>query len=300
MGNPKTSIETRTLMKLDLKHIILILLLCLFSPVGNGQNPFDISYKTKPSAEQLEILQDSLAQNPFNKLERDQVRQVNELVLSRRAQAGLLSKKLGFWYFLISVFLIAVIRTFDKSLFNTIFEMIQSGTKLSAILRRRVNPLNANYLMLFVLFVIQLGYFIFLGFERFDLIGLARPGTMLLAITGGVAAYYLGKYLLLIMMKSIYPVDEEVSYYTNHMLIFGIAIGILLVVFNALITFGSTGFSKVVLGIAILLLCIVLIYRHLRVTGGLSRSLLGNGIYFLLYLCAVEISPLLLLYTWMQ
>jgi hypothetical protein len=145
------------------------------------------------------------------------------------------------------------------------------------------------YLMSASLFVYLLGRYG--GLIEGDLFWqpLAQIGA---AVTGLIVL----RHLVLSIMGHIFPLQAETSQYSFCIMIFGIAAGLLLIPANLLIAYAPAELTSTA------------VYGTLGVlgTGYLLRALWGLRIagpylfnrffHFLLYLCAVEIAPVLVLY----
>lgn len=80
------------------------------------------------------------------------------------------------------------------------------------------------------------------------------------------------------------------------MIIFNCVLGLFLVPFNFMIALGAESFYQGLLVFWVLgLVSIFYIYRTLRALNIGSKFLAGDQFHFLLYLCTVEVAPILLL-----
>jgi hypothetical protein len=169
------------------------------------------------------------------------------------------------------------------------------------------------YFLLYACFLLNAGMFMFL------LARVYRKETFnnwlfLLICMLSAAAIFLSKHILLSIASWLFPVEKEVQRYNFLVVLFNCVLGLFLVPFNFLLAFsaapkreagnltGSDNLTEIwntyanflpfwTLG----LVAIFYVYRGIRSASISSKFLADNQFHFLLYLCAVEIAPVLLL-----
>ncbi len=110
-----------------------------------------------------------------------------------------------------------------------------------------------------------------------------------------IAVFILIKVLAERLIGSLFEIDKLIDQYIFHKISFKNYLGLILVPINALLLFSFTPNANLIYGIVILLLI-------LNVVGLISsfkehQSLIKHNIfYFILYLCALEIAPYVILY----
>ncbi|MCB0640352.1 MAG: DUF4271 domain-containing protein [Phaeodactylibacter sp.] len=149
------------------------------------------------------------------------------------------------------------------------------------------------YLLFYLLFFINLGFFLFLFCKYFDLPVGKTDTYSLLILTGGVAALFIGKHLLLAIVEGIFPVEKEIRQYNFTIVIFSIIIGLVMVPLNLLIAYGPEGMLPMLFWITLGLIGLVYLYRILRGIFIANRFLALHQFHFLLYICTVEIAPVM-------
>jgi len=111
----------------------------------------------------------------------------------------------------------------------------------------------------------------------------------------GIAIFVLIKVLLERLIGSLFEIDKLTDLYLFQKITYKNYLGILLLPINALLLFTFQPTLNIIYGIIILLLSI-------NVIGLISslkshQSLIKNNLfYFILYLCALEIAPYIILY----
>ena len=112
-----------------------------------------------------------------------------------------------------------------------------------------------------------------------------------LATTGLV----LLKHLTISIIGGIFPLSKETGLYNFTIMVFGIILGLFLLPFNLLIAFGPAGLKPGIFYLAALLILAHLIFRSMRALFQTSRLWQRNKFHFFLYLCTVEIAPVIVL-----
>ncbi len=114
----------------------------------------------------------------------------------------------------------------------------------------------------------------------------------LIAITG----IYLFKFIFLNFIGWVFNASEALESYTFVVFLSNKIIAILLLPIVFLIAFNDGEIARICLLISYGLLGLSLLYRYFVVMGTLRNELRFHALHFFLYLCAVEILPLLLIY----
>ncbi len=154
------------------------------------------------------------------------------------------------------------------------------------------HPFN---MMLFVVQILCVSIFAYLAFGVLRPAAVASNPWLFLQICSAYSIFILAKFSLEKIVGNIFSIDGLVNNYLYQKLSYRNFLGLLFFVGNILFLYvvRPTPASILVFGgAAIALNGIALIYSY-RVNGKLIRS---NFFYFILYLCALEISPYIILY----
>ena len=152
---------------------------------------------------------------------------------------------------------------------------------------------NTPYYMLYANFLINAGIFAFLMVQSLNEDEAFNNGLFLLLCMGLSAVVFLSKHILLYLVGVLFPVKSEVQRYNFLITIFNCVLGLFLVPFNFLIAF-LLEYKDFLLFWAVGLALIFYGYRTFRAMFIGSKYLSGNQFHFLLYLCTVEIAPLVI------
>lgn len=116
---------------------------------------------------------------------------------------------------------------------------------------------------------------------------------------GLLTIVYFGKFLFLQFAGWVFNSREAAVNYTFTVFLVNKVLGVLLVPFLFLMAFARPGFKEVSLTVSVGLVLLLLLYRYIISFATIRNTLKVNALHFFLYLCAVEILPLLLLYKLM-
>lgn len=161
--------------------------------------------------------------------------------------------------------------------------------------REQLTQDNLASLLMNTLFFMSGGIFISLvanaaGYSEISFWKLLLPSSLVLAVIYSV------KYLFLVFFGWIFNVRPAVKTYIFIVFMINKIIGIVLIPFLLILSFSPIQIAEPAMILSLILIGILLIYRYLISLVTIRHELKVNAIHFFLYLCAVEILPLLLIY----
>lgn len=199
-------------------------------------------------------------------------------------------------YLLLSLFLIGLVRflytrqtgMFFKTLLGTRF-LNQFEKEGDFIFSWGGFLLFANSLFVFAgLVTTSLKEFQWINFEN-----ALEEKLLFLSIVGALAAFYIGKHLFIRFLGWVFKNKQAVITYQSNIFVYNQSLGVILLPFVALNVYYPSSFSFVFAWSLFLLLSAGKFLRGISI--GISQS--GFSAYYLiLYLCAVEIAPLLVIF----
>ncbi len=107
---------------------------------------------------------------------------------------------------------------------------------------------------------------------------------------------YLGKYLFLLFSGWVFNSRDPAAGYVFIVFLVNKAIGILLIPFLLLVAFAAKPVAEVALTVSGGVVVVLFLYRYIVSFTAIRNNLKVNALHFFLYLCAVEVLPLLLIY----
>lgn len=162
-------------------------------------------------------------------------------------------------------------------------EMIQQNSLVNSIF-------NLLALLSFAFYA-----FVFLKQIQFKLINNWSDTQLLIGL---IIAFIVGYSLRVLFQKLIgyiFEISEEMNIYVFQLLLTAKVLGILLIPFTILLYFGEGDYLNTILNISIFLILVSLLLKYLR-SGFLFKAFIGfSKFHFILYLCASEILPFLIL-----
>jgi hypothetical protein len=114
-----------------------------------------------------------------------------------------------------------------------------------------------------------------------------------------LSAIYAVKFLFLRFSGWVFNVKAASSTYIFIVFMINKIIGILLIPFLLILAFSSPAIVQTATILSLILVGILLLYRYLISMGTIRQDLKVNALHFFLYLCAVEVLPLLLIYKFL-
>jgi hypothetical protein len=150
-------------------------------------------------------------------------------------------------------------------------------------------------LLLNILFFLTGAVFVALLLQRYGLGTSFNFWFLLLYCALGLAAIYLVKFITLKLCGWLFRIPEATDAYTFIVFTTNKIIGILLLPLLVLLAFTTGEFKENVLRLSLLLIGAVFLYRFFLSYVSIHRQVKVDLFHFLLYLCAFEIAPLLLI-----
>ena len=166
---------------------------------------------------------------------------------------------------------------------------------LTQIHREQGRGLSLPYLLFYLFYFFTAGIAIFIVSNHYQITWSTSNILNLAMFTGGFAALFIGKHLLLGILGYVFPIGKDVSIYSFTITIFGIVLGFLLVPANLLLAYGPSEAFETTLYVLLVLVVIIYLFRSLRALFIGAKYVALHKFHFLLYLCAVELAPTLVL-----
>lgn len=197
-----------------------------------------------------------------------------------------------FWLVLFTVLLLAIVVNVQRNAISKVARSITNENVLKLSKREENGGLTGHYIMLYVVFFINLACFIYLIAKRYA--GYDGFSNWLL-VFGCVTVAYIIRHISMSFIGYIFEVAKHSSLYSFTIMTFNIFLGLALLPINMIVAFSPPEISNVAMYIGIGLILILLLIRLLR---GLLIGVrfVGEHLFqFFLYLCAFEIAPILIL-----
>jgi hypothetical protein len=279
----------------------LLWILAASLPGQGDSNPFDLEHRIGEDAGTIVAPPPATSGNPFDKLAGTATATAPSKAVKPRPTLNRPLSETGqkTWVLvmnLVTLLITTLVLTFLRSTYQKTRRALFSDTMLNQLYREREAGQLGLFIIGYVVFFINASLFIWLAARYFGWLETNYPwrvyGLLLLLIAG----VFLGKHLLLAILGSVFPIQKVLKQYSFTIMIFAIAIGLLLAPANLLMAYTPDNGKRAVFFIAIALGGLLYAIRSLRGLFMANRYLSSHPFHFLLYICAVEIAPTLLLY----
>jgi hypothetical protein len=190
--------------------------------------------------------------------------------------------------------LLVILRVFDYRKLLLLFNGFIRSSSVAAMYREEYSLtsrisllLLLNYLLMFPLFLWQVAGFFGASPDGLD---------GFLTIVGVILLVYFVKIISTRILGNVFQVKEATSEYVYNILLFNKTIGLLLFPICLLLAFAHQIPSEFLIWPGIVLICLILIYRFLRVIliGAANSSI--SFFYIILYLCTLELIPFVVIF----
>ncbi len=194
-----------------------------------------------------------------------------------------------------SLFLVTILITIFRSVYQRAWHGWLNENMLNQIYRESQTAGVLPYYILYVFSIVCTGTFIFLATR---LLGINLEQTLWLgwsACVASVLALLLAKHGVLSYLGAVFGVEKEAGTYSFTIMIFGILLGIILLVANVFLAYGPEAYRKGALFTAFGIIGLVYVFRSLRGLFIANNFIASHPFHFFLYLCTVEIAPVFVL-----
>jgi len=200
-------------------------------------------------------------------------------------------------WFTIFIVIALIFLTLSKFLFARRFEdflAVIGNSKYLKIYARDQKFVDGFDSFLFINLVISVSIFSFLAYSEFinpsdfDLIQFFK-------ILFGISALMLIKVLLERLIGSLFEIDALIDSYLFQKTTYRNYIGLVLLPINILLIYAFSP-TKIIIYVVLSIIFLVNLTGFITSLKNHQKTLLNNFFYFILYLCALEIGPYLILY----
>ena len=198
---------------------------------------------------------------------------------------------------LVAFLLFATVRLiFNKYLNQLLHSTVNYSTFTRLFRERYFNLLHASF-RLDLIFNLELALLIyqFLSIHKINL-GFSKSYSLYIACLGLIVGYFLAKRIVYYLLGILTESKPEVLEYMFNIIVFNRAMGVFLLPLTAIIAFVPLTIAEPLLYFGLL---IVVIFYLLELARGIKIFLKKQFsiLYLILYLCTLEILPLLLIYS---
>jgi len=216
---------------------------------------------------------------------------VYEIIAERKP----MGKEVLFYILTGLVALLAGIRLIFPKYFKNLFLLFMQTSMRQKQTRENLLQNNLASIFLNILFMVSAGIYITLLVLYKHWVDLSFNHLLLYGVVF-LFVVYLVKYIFLAFSGWVFNVPEATSAYSFVVFLVNKVLGIILIPFVWIITFSPFPIKQVAITISAGIILVLFLYRYLISFGVIRTNLKVSVLHFFLYLCAVELLPLFLIY----
>jgi hypothetical protein len=250
----------------------------ILPPTTSSDNPFDI-------VAPLQANNNPTIQQQSKPVVIPQVNVINQ----PKPQSFLFALVLGI------LFLLTLLVSLSRSLIQKIYQAFFSDIVLRSLQRERSSLNTTIYISLYVMFMINVGVFIYLTMRHYGVLFYGSDSITLLFCILSILGIIIGKHLILGLLSFVFPISKELGVYNFVILIFGIITGLILAPCNVFLAYSEMPTSEYIIKTVSIIFLIIYTLIAIRSLFIVRNYIFQHFFHFLLYLCAVEIIPILII-----
>ena len=194
---------------------------------------------------------------------------------------------------LLCLILVVVVRQLYISRFNYYIQVIWNVRYLKFYSRNR-KGLDVFSAILFLNFLITFSISLNIGYTEY--VGtISDKNSILSYLIIGIGTFIVLKSVLELLVGYFFEIPKIVGLYIFQKLTFNNYVGLVLIGINVLLLFSELN-KSLLLYLAFIIFVVVNLIGFARILRLYQKRIIANFFYFLLYLCALEIGPYVILY----
>lgn len=200
------------------------------------------------------------------------------------------------FYLLIGLVLfVAVIKQLFPKYFGSLFSLLFAASFRQKQRREQLMQQALPSLLMNIVFILVGGTFIALLANNYHWLNISFWWLALYSITI-LALVYIFKYIVIQFTGWVFNAIESASTYSFIVFLINKVIGILLLPLLLLLAFSQGQTWNVIVTLSACLVILLLIFRYIISLNIIRGTLNISAIHFFIYLCAIEIMPILIIY----
>ena len=240
----------------------------------DNQNPFEIAVPSFSNPKKTKV-------NPAKKI--------------ITASTKPLSSKFNLWMTILLITILTVLVNIYKITLGKVYRSFLNDNFLKMVHRDYGPVTMIPYLVLYTFSLTLMGIFLFTVLNYYKISFFSTPIFDLLASVASILVIFIVKHFVLKIIGSIFPISKEIKQYSFTIIIFGIITGLFLLPAILLISYAPPHLTLTIIYGAFILIGLVYLYRILRSLFIALKYISLHKFHFFVYLCTIEIAPLLVL-----
>jgi Domain of unknown function (DUF4271) len=251
------------------------------------KNPFDFDYY-------LDIKKIENEQEPIQNITPEKV--LKKAVLNKDNYI----KNFNFWVLMFLFTILALLLRNSRNAIKLSYNGFINNSNLRLLLNENGSYGTLDFVQMNLFYWLNFGFFIFQLLHHFNItIHSSLFISVIICIASTIILMAL-KHLVLVIIGSVYPLDKEMKSYSFILLIAGVLLGILLLPMNLIIAFSSGEIQKYTIYSTLAIIGLSYVILSVKTILINANSILNSIFHFLLYLCAIETAPALILYRFIR
>ncbi|MBS1745051.1 MAG: DUF4271 domain-containing protein [Bacteroidetes bacterium] len=238
---------------------------------------------------------DSLKKDSIKKAVRKPIPQKPAIQLMPGAERNIPDKDILFYILLFLIFFLGLVKTAFPKYVNSIFTLSFQASFRQTQTREQMSQNFFPAFMLNILFVLCGGLFI-TQFATFNQWSKLPFWQLFIYSTAILLIIYVIKYLVIIFTGWIFNAKEAATEYRFVVFLINKILGIVVIPLLFIIAYSNTDVQNVSVTIVVCLAVFSLVVRYIVSLARIRKNLSVTAFHFFIYLCAVEIMPLLVIY----
>jgi hypothetical protein len=194
------------------------------------------------------------------------------------------------------LFYFALIRVFFGKYLSNLFNLFFQVSMRQQQIREQVLQSPLPSLLLNALFVITGGIYGCFLIRYYHLAETVDFWMLLVNCAILLSAVYLVKFLFLKLAGWIFNIQRATDTYIFIIFLVNKILAIFLLPVLVILSFSGPLVTEIMITISLIMVLMFFAYRYIAAYGPIRKEIKVNGFHFFLYLCAFEITPLLLIY----
>jgi hypothetical protein len=228
-------------------------------------------------------------------VKKDSVVKKTEVQLKAGIERNVPNKDLVFFVLVFILFFLGLIKTSFPKYFNSIFSLSFQATFRQTQTREQMAQNVIPAFMLNILFMLSGGLFITL-FAQFNEWTTIPFWQLFVYSTSILAVIYLVKYFVIRFTGWVFNATDSAAEYRFIVFLINKLLGILLIPCLFFIAYADDQIKNISITVALCIAVFMIALRYLISLARIRKNLRIPAFHFFIYLCAVEIMPMLVIY----
>ena len=207
------------------------------------------------------------------------------------------SQNMAFYMLAFAFLFLGLLKTIYSRYFNNLLRVFFNTSLRQNQLKDQLLQAKLPSLLFNILFVMVGGLYLYFLLSK---LGMVRDASLLFLgiCIGAITLVYTGKLLILQFAGWLTGFKQDADIYIFLVFLMNKVMALFLLPMVALIAFTENNIRQVAIVSSMVLVLIMLILRFLRSFGHFQQKLKMSGLHFLIYILAIEVLPIFLIYKW--